>query len=188
MDKKKKILALAAVVLVGGLAAISSTGSFKNLKSDVIWIDTGDGNGYYADGGTYDPTTNSYSNFDPNTNTINTAPDPVQNLKWQTNAISNLTINSANVKPVNTNIEKIKELDKKINDINLIIQRLQADEKTEGSIKYHEKQVSELQAQKIQFQRNIEVASNALIAANSLKDIKIDIYACTKNNAYKGLK
>lgn len=51
MDKKKKILTLAAVVLVGGLAALSTTGGFKNLKSDAIWVSTGeDGLGYWSEG------------------------------------------------------------------------------------------------------------------------------------------
>lgn len=36
MDKKKKILALAAVVLVGGLAALSATGGINGLKSSAI--------------------------------------------------------------------------------------------------------------------------------------------------------
>lgn len=36
MDKKKKILALAAVVLVGGIAALSATGGIGGLKSSAI--------------------------------------------------------------------------------------------------------------------------------------------------------
>lgn len=46
MDKKKKILAAVAVVLVGGIAALSATGSINNLRSS-FWVDTGDGNGYW---------------------------------------------------------------------------------------------------------------------------------------------
>jgi hypothetical protein len=43
MDKKKKILTLVAVVLVGGLAALSATGGISGLQSSSLWIDNGDG-------------------------------------------------------------------------------------------------------------------------------------------------
>ncbi len=42
MDKKKKILALVAIVLVGGLAALSATGGISGLRSSYIY--DGDGN------------------------------------------------------------------------------------------------------------------------------------------------
>lgn len=48
MDKKKKILSIAAVVLVGGLAALSATGGISNLRSSSLWIDNGDGTGYWS--------------------------------------------------------------------------------------------------------------------------------------------
>lgn len=117
MDKKKKIITLIALALVGGFIALNSNGSFKNLKSDVIWIETGDGNGYYAEAGTYDPTTNSYSNYDPATRTVTT--DPLQNVTWQTTAISP------------TNFSEIKELRNKIIKLNADIAQKKGDEKTE---------------------------------------------------------
>lgn len=134
MDKKKKIITFTAIVLVGGLATLSATGGLKNLRSDTIWIDTGDGNGYYADVGTYDPATNSYSNYDPTTRTVTT--DPLQNVTWQTTAITP------------TNFSEIKELRNKIIKLNTDIAQKKGDEKTEGTIKYYEKQIKELQTKK----------------------------------------
>lgn len=171
MDKKKKILTVAIVAIIGGLVAINTTGGIKNLKSDTIWIDTGDGNGYYADGGTYDPTTNTYSNYDPLTNTVTT--DPLQNVSWQTTAI---TV---------TNFAEIKELRNKIIKLRTDIVAKQGDEKTEGTIKYYEKQIKDLQSKKDDLQKNVDNANKNLAIAQAAQNVRIDIYDCTKNNVFK---
>ena len=159
MDKKKKILSLSAIALVGGIVALSATGGIGNLKSDSIsgtWIDTGDGNGYY-----------SYEE-DPG-NTGNSSVPSGQNPTAGTTSTSD-------------------PLSEQINLIASQVNTLEGDENREGSIAFLQKKIRTLQSAKIQLQKDVDAATKNLDAAKALKEIKIDIYDCTKDSKYKGLK
>ncbi len=49
MDKKGIIFLSVAILLIAGVIGFSSTSGFKNLRSEFIWVDNGDGTGYWGD-------------------------------------------------------------------------------------------------------------------------------------------
>lgn len=159
MDKKKKILSIAAVVLVGGLVALSATGGIKNLKSDAILVDDGAGNNHWE-----------YREDDPGS-IANT------NLSMP----STQTSTTGTASPLDALWEQITPIASQVNT-------LEGDENKEGSISFLQKKIRTLQSAKINLQNNVNTATKDLDAAKALKEIKIDIYDCTKDAKYKGLK